>query len=292
VRISDEQVDHWLRHGYVVIPGFLTPQELAAARQNIARYLPTAEEYAAAAERYANLETGINFPAAPFVGDALNGIMTHPEIIAFVERALGTPEIALVQTGLAAKYGGRPDEDQDLHLDYLNNDLLYPRDDGAFRQIPMILYYSDVTTETSPTYVVSQQHTGDEFLYPTHRTRQEHPHLYAHEQPMVCPAGSLLIYSMRTFHRGSAFRASSGARFVQFLVYAHAAYRWMGMNGWSTHGYLPTMRRLMETATVAQRGLLGVPPPGHPYWTAETLGGVAARYPGMDMAPYRQATSA
>ena len=29
----------------------------------------------------------------------------------------------------------------------------------------------------------------------------------------------------------------------------------------------------------------GFPAPGHPYWTDETLDGVAARYPGMDMAP-------
>jgi hypothetical protein len=33
--------------------------------------------------------------------------------------------------------------------------------------------------------------------------------------------------------------------------------------------------------------VLGFPPPGHPYWTEETLTGVAARYPMLDLSPWR-----
>ena len=32
---------------------------------------------------------------------------------------------------------------------------------------------------------------------------------------------------------------------------------------------------------------LGFPPPGHEYWTEETLAGAAARFPEMDLTPYR-----
>ena len=38
-----------------------------------------------------------------------------------------------------------------------------------------------------------------------------------------------------------------------------------------------------------ERTLLGFPSPGHEYWTPETLEGVAARYPAMDMTPYEGA---
>ena len=34
---------------------------------------------------------------------------------------------------------------------------------------------------------------------------------------------------------------------------------------------------------------LGFPKPGDPYWTAETLAGVAARYPSLDMTPWQAA---
>jgi hypothetical protein len=37
--------------------------------------------------------------------------------------------------------------------------------------------------------------------------------------------------------------------------------------------------------------VLGFPPPGHPYWTAQTLAGVAARYPMLDLSPWRDAAA-
>ena len=37
--------------------------------------------------------------------------------------------------------------------------------------------------------------------------------------------------------------------------------------------------------------MLGFPAPGHPYWTAQTLAGVAARYPMLDLSPWRDAAT-
>jgi hypothetical protein len=34
---------------------------------------------------------------------------------------------------------------------------------------------------------------------------------------------------------------------------------------------------------------MGVPEPGHRYWNEATLAGVQARYPGLDMDPWRKA---
>ena len=51
------------------------------------------------------------------------------------------------------------------------------------------------------------------------------------------------------------------------------------------------MEKLVAQATVEQRGVLGFPPPGHEYWTPQTLAAVEARYQafGIDMKPYRSA---
>ena len=97
---------------------------------------------------------------------------THPELIAFVERMLGTNDMLLSQAAIWAKYAGTGDFDQGLHLDYQGNTLVVPRDDGEFRQINMILYYSDVSEELGPTYVVSQENTRELPLWPTHRPRR------------------------------------------------------------------------------------------------------------------------
>jgi hypothetical protein len=47
--------------------------------------------------------------------------------------------------------------------------------------------------------------------------------------------------------------------------------------------------RFMRHATVRQLTVLGFPKPGDAYWTAETLAGVAARYPSLDMRAWRDA---
>ena len=41
--------------------------------------------------------------------------------------------------------------------------------------------------------------------------------------------------------------------------------------------------------TPRERDLFGWPPPGSEYWNEQTLADVGARYPRMDMTPYRKA---
>ena len=103
---------------------------------------------------------------------------------------------------------------------------------------------------------------------------------------MTVRAGSVLIYSMRLVHRGSTMRAHEGIRFSQFVGFHTAGYPWLGSHTFQGQGDLPEMRHLVTRATPRQRELLGFPGVGDPYWTPETLAGVAARYPEMDMRPY------
>jgi hypothetical protein len=50
------------------------------------------------------------------------------------------------------------------------------------------------------------------------------------------------------------------------------------------------MNHLLTQASPRERQLLGFPAVGDPYWDEETLAGVAARYPEMDMTPYKEAS--
>ncbi len=291
MRIRPEHIDHLQLHGYAIVEDFLGAEELSAARENLLRYVPTAEELAATPERYGwifddpeNLQTEF-----PFAGYALNDVTTHPDLIAFVEGLLGTRDVLLSQSALWAKYAGTGNFEQGLHLDYQGNTLVVPRDDGAFRQVNMILYYSDVNESMGPTFIVSQQHTRQFPLWPTHRPRKKNAELYRHERPFVGNAGSLLIFGMRSFHRASDITASSGARFSHHLVYRAAQYPFSGYHQWSRFGEKPEMQHFIERATPRQREVVGFPPAGHPYWNRETIEGVAARYRAMDMAPYKNA---
>src|SRR3954463_15239662 len=186
-RITAEHTQHLLRHGYAVFPDFLTPAEVDAARRNLLRYFPTAEELAATPERYASIledpeHLQVEFP---FAGDALNDIAPHPELIALVERLRGTREVLLSQSAVWAKYAGTGDFEQEMHLDYQGNTLVIPRDDGAVYQVNMILYYTAAAEEMAAPRVVSREQTRDLPPWPPFRPRRKWPELYRLERPVL-----------------------------------------------------------------------------------------------------------
>jgi ectoine hydroxylase-related dioxygenase (phytanoyl-CoA dioxygenase family) len=291
--ITAEHLAHWRRHGYVLVENLLGPAELAAARSDIAAYMPDWEAYAAAPERYEALLGPDRWPVAefPFGGAGLNHVTLHPELVAFARQVLVTGDVALSHARLRGKYAGAGDHEQALHVDYSNNTLAYPACDDEIVDVPFIVYYTDVALDLGPTYVLSKQH-GDRYLpHAAHRflSRHEHPEAYENSVPATVPAGSALVYSMRTFHRGSALRATEGVRFSHHMSLRRADCRWAGQVLFNLAGDSPRMHRFLESATPAQREIVGFPPVGDPYWNADSLAGVAARYPGMDLTPYRRA---
>jgi hypothetical protein len=287
--ITDAQVAEWHEHGYVLVPDFLSGEQLDAARDNAYRYFPTAAEYYAAPQRYKNLPRDAQFP---FAGDALNNISTGAELVGAARRIVGSDDVFLTQSLLWAKYGGRGDWDQPHHVDYQNNSLLYPSDEPGFRQMPTILYLEEVTMELGPTHVVSRTVSADQPLNPVTPPRDDVPHFYEAEQPVVVKAGTIMLYDMHTFHRGSRLLAQECIRLTFHNVFRGAGLEWMGWRSWPHEGLQPEMRHFVEQATIEQLTVIGFPKPGHPYWTRRTLDGVQARYPKLDMSAYREALAA
>ena len=287
--ITREHTESLLQHGYVLVPDFLSSDELDAARSDVLRYFPTWRELQLTPQRYGSIfddpeHLQVEFP---FAADALNFNSTHPRIIDFVEKLLGTREILLSQSAIWAKYAGTGSFEQTMHLDYEGNTLVVPRDDGAFRQVNMILYYTDVGEDLGPTWLVPSEHAQNAGLWPPFRPRKKYADLYKHERPIKAKAGSLLIFSMRTFHRAGEMTAPEGVRFTHHLVYRAAGCPFNGYHQYSQFGEKPEMKQFIERATPRQREMLGFPAPGHPYWNDQTLAAVSQRYPQMDMTPYR-----
>ena len=168
-----------------------------------------------------------------------------------------------------------------------NHTLAYPPNDPAYWQTAYLLYYTDVTENHAPTAVCSRQHYPEKILVPAHYTREQRPgDLRQRGSRWWFLPGRCSSTACVRSHRGTAFLAEGG-RLGHFITYAPAAWKWLGIVGWSVEAIKPAHRSWIEQATPAERELLGFPPPGHPYWTEETLAGVGARYPGMDMTPYR-----
>ena len=294
-RISEAQFAHYLEHGYAIVENFLDAEQLAGALEEWRQLLPGWVEYCLDPSRpkpddWRRKGRPLHLPAYrfPFPGEHLNAITLHADLIECASRAAAGSAMFCEQSHLNFKCKGHPaDQDQAMHCDYGNHTLAYPPDHPAYWQTAYLLYYTDVTEGHAPTAVCARRHYPEKIIWPAFYKREQRPEIYDNEVKVVVPAGSLFIYGMRTFHRGTPFRAEAG-RLAQFITYAPAAWKWLGIVGWSAQAIKPEFAAWVERATPAERELFGFPPPGHAYWTEETLAGVSARYPNMDMTPYRE----
>lgn len=289
MRISDEHLAHLRVHGYVIIEKFLTPAELAQAREAFHKYYPTEEELHATPQRYGSVfeEADQLQTEFPYATDYLNHMATHPAILSGVKRYLGAEDIRLSQSALWAKYAGTGDFEQGMHFDYQGNTLVVPREDLDYQQVNFIIYYSDVTKDLGPTGVVSKTKTKGLPLWPPFKTRAKHPELYKIEKKVVVPAGSMLIFTMSTLHRGTGITAERGARYTQHLIYRSAKHDFQGYHLYSRMGENQDLERFVQTAMPEQREALGFPKVSDPYWTKETLRACKLRYPGLDWSAWK-----
>ncbi len=280
-----------------MLDDFLPAEDVSAAQEDIARIYPAAEE---AARRVAGDGPGAfdvrwdqEKPSFPFEGQSLNRLAVHDRLIDLAEQLLGTDHVRLYQGTVSAKYSaGADDYEQLLHADYGNHTLVVPRHEPGYQQLLLFVYLSDVTEGTAPTRIVSRSLTADIPVERTYLRYDKYADLYRAEVSATGGAGSVLAYRPDVFHRGTRLEAAGAARFLLHVAFKTADTDWVGFHTWPVRGEDFSWHRFVPLATVRQLTVLGFPPPGHPYWTAETLAGVAARYPDLDMDPWRRALAA
>ena len=288
MRVSDATLAEVRERGFSLLEGFLSDDELAAAREALWLHFPRPTEYFAdppafaryAASQFAGVEE------FPYRSWDLNRLAVHPDLVDAAERYLQTAELHLYKVELWAKYAGAVNYDQPLHRDYGSHSLVVPRPEPRYQQLTTFIYLSDVTEEDGPT------------LHRALRGRQGRA-LHA-ALPAVRVAGR---------RRGGLHGAGGEpAR----LPDRHPAPR-LGDDGprpvTLLHpGRLPGARHDLGREDGLAQAVARALGPVHPavrragsatssafparatrYWSEETLEGVAARYPGIDLAPYRDA---
>ena len=284
----------WDSAGWCVIEDVIPLDLLAAAQEALAEVFPTADDFADRVDpdRAAAFltERGAPSPQFPFEAEALNRVALHDVIIDLAEQLLAIKDIRRYQAAVTAKYANAaPDYEQLLHVDYANHTLVVPRADVGYQHVTMFIYLSDVTPETGATRIVSREHTTGIPIERTYLHLEEYAHLYEFEEPASGPAGSVLAYRPDVFHRGVPLTAPRSARFFLPVAFKPAATDWIGYHAFPARAEDMAWHRFMRYATERQLTLLGFPKPGDPYWTTQTLAGVAARYPSLDMYAWRDA---
>ena len=180
-RHTAAHVEHFERHGWVLIPSLLTevrdrrgasrPLRALSAAGGLPRRArrPAQRGVSQGADAPANQGDDPRFRPQQFVGlkefphpdQTLNLLALHPAIIAVAEDVLKTRDVRLYQAETFAKYSGVTQYDQPFHVDYTNHTMLPPRADGRWRQAQMFLFLSDVTAAHGATRIVSRELTRE-----------------------------------------------------------------------------------------------------------------------------------
>ena len=290
MRVPDAVLDEVRERGFALVEGFLSAAELQTAQEALWLHFPRPDDYFADPDAYGRYRASqfAGIDEFPYRSWDLNRLAVHPDLVDLAERYLGTTELHLYKVELWAKYAEAVDYDQPLHRDYGSHSLVVPRLEQRYQQLTTFVFLSDVTDADGPTCIVPYQDGKDVPYTPLYL-----PFGSLAESEVRCTgaAGSLLVYRTDILHRGSNMTGERRARFSLLADFQVRGTTWGGKMAWPKQSP-ERWAKFIPQCSVRQRDLFGFPRPGDPYWTDETLAGVAARYPGIDLEPYRSAVPA
>ncbi|REG00551.1 phytanoyl-CoA dioxygenase PhyH [Asanoa ferruginea] len=300
----DVDLDTWQRDGFLILPGFVPADDLALATPELDLMFPSAHGFHSGTDPRRDRFIGDEFAGIdtfPFASPRLNLLAVHDRVLALAAHLLGDDDILIYGAEAWAKYTGACDYDQDLHRDYLGHTLLVPSSTPGCRQVEMFVFLHDVPEELGPPHLVSRRHTAHLPAVPNWFLRAGQdggsrfandsgsPDLYAAEVSGAGPAGTVIAFEPGTFHRGTGLTAPGGARYSMQLCFRPASVHWGQRVGWAERSFSDAWAEFVPRATPRQLRAFGFPPPGHAYWTPETLAGMAQRYPALDLRPWQPA---
>jgi hypothetical protein len=274
---------HFDEHGYVLLPAYVTAEELEPAQASLGQLFPTAEEFHGGTAP--DVKLGQRFPYRAVEWSLLT---VSPPLVHLGETLLGTRDIRVSEAHNWAKFTGASDYDQNLHRDFGNHTVVAPTFDPAYGEAEIFMWIHDVADDAGPTRIVSRTLTGHVPLGKTGLTREEAPEIYAAEVSAAGPAGTVLAYRNDTFHRGTAMKAPRGARYalkVSFSVNGPYLRDRLGL----LDALGPHWIEFVNRATPRQLELFSFPAPGDPYWTPTTYDAVCFRYPEADLRAFAPA---
>ena len=249
-----------LRHGYAIVPDFLTPRRAARRAGEHAPLLPDRRGAGATPERYG---FDLRGPRAsqvefPFAGDALNDVSTHPEI----DRVRRTAARHARRDALAGRDLGEVRRHRRLRAGAA------PRLPGQHARRPARRRRVSPgqhdpllrrrRPRTSARRTSSRRRRRTFRCGPRTARARRTPSSTRTNARSSRQAGDLLIFSMRTWHRASDIPRPT-APFSHHLVWRRRGHI-PGLSPLVAHGREPGLQRFIERATPRQREVLGFPP--------------------------------
>jgi hypothetical protein len=291
--IPGEVESGWRDDGWSVWRSALPASDIAATEKALDHLFPTAAEMDSGTddERTARFRVwDAAWPEFPFRSRSLNKVALHPVLLDLAEDLLETDDIRLYMALITAKYAKQSSHfNQLLHADYPNHMIVVPRGEFGYQQLETFIYLSDVTSENGATRLVSVKKTGQVPVESHTLNLTDYADIYEEPGEATGPAGSIVCYRPDVYHRSVDWDEPGRRRIMMHVSFRPAGAEWGGYHAWPYKGLSPEWHNFVVQSNPRELSALGFPRPGHAYWTAETLRGVGARYPGLDMGPWRDA---
>ena len=256
MRLSSDQILELRANQHLLVPDFWNSETCNRTMQILGRRCTLQQPWN-------------DFPHDP-QDAALWQLFVSADLIDAAERFLQTADLMLGGSFFQARFAGDGlDVEQPAHLDESNNTLLVEPAVGQPAYLVALSYWTNVGEGDGPTAI----------------------EVDGVERRLSVERGTVLFYSLNQPHRGTRMTGPFAQRYVSWFTYRARDASWCGQAWFGGSGAHPGTIQFLEEATPRQRCLVGVPAPGHPYWTRETIDRVGARYRGWDMAPYLAALS-
>lgn len=326
--LSGLQVAQWRRSGYLLVDGLFPDHLIAQLRADAQAEFPEPGSTEARALTDFGSEGAFVFPSTSVAFNAVtlhpNLLAALAQLLDTSVSNLRLtqsdlwPKYGPEANALPGESDASNNQDQRIHVDYPNHMLAHPTPWDRPEAVEAILYLSDFAEAGGPTAVVPRQGEDDPCYpwpivdtpgigaldYVNDKTAAEaymaeqrpevvafRDSLYARERYTRYRSGTLLLYRHDTWHRGTPL-VPGAIRLAQNLSFRRAECEWISTLhvGWAWQLYArdKTLAKLLATASLDQRAVLGFPQPGSSYWCPKTIEAVKARYGmwGMDMTPY------
>jgi len=259
--LTDAHFEELLENGYLVLPRYIRGQELRDLQAAQRRVLKTWEQV-----KEKPPADGSAFVVYPYPDLRMSQLYMHPELIKFAKRFLKTPDVFARVGYMLTRYPGFKSGDPG-HIDTGNNSLLpMTETDREYGQIGFWIHLDEVKAGEAPLMLGKTCNGRD-----TSKC-----------EPLICPEGTIAIFTNYTWHASSPFTAKEGQRFVWGWGMGRADHYFEGLVHYTAMGQDPIFKQVVSALTPEERTYFRFPPPNHYYYTRQTLAALEEQYPGWN----------
>lgn len=261
MRITEDHFRQLVDDGYVLLKSFIPSDklpELQAAQRRVLKPWDKVKDNPPA--------DGSAFCAYPYPEPLMSRLYLDPQLVALARRYLKTPDVVANVGYMLARYPGFKSGDTG-HIDNGNNSLLpMTTSHREFSQLVFWTHLEEVKPGQAPLLLVKHKHGRD----------------LSKAEPFVCPPGSIAVFTNYTFHASSPYTLPEGQRFTWGFMMGRRDHPWESLLSYTAIGQHPVFKQVVSSLTPEERTLFRFPPPGHHYYTKQTLAALEEQYPGFN----------